>query len=168
MEPPEAGRRARHSTDPADSILFFGKAASAYREGSANHLDDSEEEESSGWDSQGLFNRESSGTRIEQDEEDQLASDIHQVSIKENHGMAASVAGREADGNQSMTDFASYAAFEEEIILKAAHSDPFSEETNKMQIFIQQVDNKIADAAGTTSNRKIRYATSLLRETVAE
>ena len=38
----------------------------------------------------------------------------------------------------------------------------------KAKIFILQVDNKIADAAGATEGRKTRYAMSLLRGPAAE
>lgn len=38
----------------------------------------------------------------------------------------------------------------------------------KAKTFIQQIDNKIADVAEMSSGRKIRYATSLLREIAAE
>jgi Retrotransposon gag protein len=38
----------------------------------------------------------------------------------------------------------------------------------RARIFIQQVDNKIADAAGASDGRKVRYATSLLRGQAAE
>jgi hypothetical protein len=54
------------------------------------------------------------------------------------------------------------------IILKAAHLDPFSGGAVRARIFIQQVDNKIADAAGASDGRKIRYAVSLLRGQAAK
>ena len=54
------------------------------------------------------------------------------------------------------------------ITLKAAHPDPFRGGTIKARIFILQVDNKIADAAGASEERKIRYAMSLLREVATE
>jgi hypothetical protein len=54
------------------------------------------------------------------------------------------------------------------ITLKAVHPDPFLEGAIRAQIFIQQVDNKIVDAAGASNRRKVRYATSLLRRQVAE
>ena len=54
------------------------------------------------------------------------------------------------------------------VTLKAAHPDPFSGGSMKTRIFIQQVDNKIADATRTSNGRQIRYATSLLRGTTAE
>jgi tRNA threonylcarbamoyladenosine modification (KEOPS) complex Pcc1 subunit len=53
---------------------------------------------------------------------------------------------------------------EANIILKAVHPDPFLEGTIRARIFIQQVDNKIVDAAETSNERKVRYATFLLRE----
>lgn len=53
-------------------------------------------------------------------------------------------------------------------VLKAAHPDLFSGGTQKARIFIQQVDNKIADAAGAIHNRKIQYTVSLLRGLAAE
>lgn len=54
------------------------------------------------------------------------------------------------------------------VMLKTAYLDPFSDGALKVRIFIQQMDNKIADASLATDTRKIRYATSLLRRTVAE
>lgn len=50
------------------------------------------------------------------------------------------------------------------IILKAAHPDPFSTGPLKAKIFIQQINNKIADIFLAMDARKIRYATSLFRE----
>jgi hypothetical protein len=52
---------------------------------------------------------------------------------------------------------------EANITLKAVHLDPFLEGTIRARIFIQQVDNKIADAAEASNKRKVRYTTSLLR-----
>lgn len=63
---------------------------------------------------------------------------------------------------------AGYGAIGGGVTLKTAHPDPFSDGTQKAKIFMQQIDNKIADAKGATSGRKIRYATSLLRGTAAE
>ena len=40
-------------------------------------------------------------------------------------------------------------------ILKTIYSEPFSSEVLKVQIFILQIDNKIADAAETSEERKI-------------
>jgi hypothetical protein len=57
---------------------------------------------------------------------------------------------------------------EANITLKAVHPNLFLEGTMRARIFIQQVDNKIADAAGASNERKVRYATSLLREQAAE
>ena len=53
-------------------------------------------------------------------------------------------------------------------MLKAAHSEPFSGKSVKAKIFILQVNNKIADAAEASEERKIRYEMSLLRGLVAE
>jgi hypothetical protein len=52
---------------------------------------------------------------------------------------------------------------EANITLKAVHLDPFLEGAIRARIFIQQVDNKIVDAAGTSNKRKVRYAIFLLR-----
>jgi hypothetical protein len=54
------------------------------------------------------------------------------------------------------------------ITLKAVHLDPFLEGAIRVRIFIQQVDNKIVDAVEASNGRKVRYATSLLREQAAE
>ena len=54
------------------------------------------------------------------------------------------------------------------ITLKAAHPDPFYGGNLKAKIFLQQVDNKIADAAGASEGRQIRYMISLLRGSAAK
>ena len=54
------------------------------------------------------------------------------------------------------------------ITLKTTHPDSFLEETVKTKVFLQQVDNKIEDATGTSDGRMIRYVTSLLRGTATE
>ena len=54
------------------------------------------------------------------------------------------------------------------ITLRAAHPDPFYGRNLKAKIFLQQVDNKIANAAGASEGRRIRYMISLLRGTAAE
>ena len=53
-------------------------------------------------------------------------------------------------------------------MLKAAHPGPFYGENIKAKIFLQQVDNKIADAAGASEEQQIRYMISLLRGSGAE
>ena len=54
------------------------------------------------------------------------------------------------------------------IALKAAHLDPFYGGNLKAKIFLQQVDNKIADAAEASERQQIRYMISLLRGSAAE
>ena len=54
------------------------------------------------------------------------------------------------------------------IMLKAAHPDQFYGGNLKAKIFLQQVDNKIADAAGASEGRQIRYMISLLKGSAAE
>ena len=54
------------------------------------------------------------------------------------------------------------------IMLKAAHLDPFYGGNLKPKIFLQQVDNKIADTVGASEERRIRYMISLLRGPAAE
>ena len=53
-------------------------------------------------------------------------------------------------------------------MLKATHFEPFSGESMRAKIFILQTDNKIADVAEATEERKIRYVMSLLRDSAAE
>ena len=53
-------------------------------------------------------------------------------------------------------------------VFKAAHPESFSGGSVKAKIFILQIDNKIADAAGASEGRKIRYEMSLLRGSAAE
>ena len=52
--------------------------------------------------------------------------------------------------------------------LKVIHLEPFSNELMKVKIFILQIDNKIADAVGTSEERKIWYKMSLLQKLMAE
>ena len=47
-------------------------------------------------------------------------------------------------------------------MLKAVHSESFSDESVKAKIFILQINNKIVDAAGASEERKIHYEMSLL------
>ena len=54
------------------------------------------------------------------------------------------------------------------ITLKAAHPDPFYGGNLKAKIFLQQVDNKIANATGASEGQQIRYMISLLRGSAAE
>ena len=54
------------------------------------------------------------------------------------------------------------------ITLKAAHPDSFYGGNLKAKIFLQQVDNKIANAAGASEGQRIRYMISLLRGLAAE
>ena len=54
------------------------------------------------------------------------------------------------------------------ITLKAAYPDPFYGRNLKAKIFLQQVDNKIADATGASERQRIRYMISLLRGPAAE
>ena len=54
------------------------------------------------------------------------------------------------------------------ITLKAAHPNPFYGGNLKAKIFLQQVDNKIANAAGASKEQRIRYMISLLRGPAAE
>jgi hypothetical protein len=54
------------------------------------------------------------------------------------------------------------------IILKAVHLNPFLGGAIRARIFIQQVDNKIVDAAEASNRRKVRYTIFLLRGQAAE
>ena len=54
------------------------------------------------------------------------------------------------------------------ITLKAAHLDPFYGGNLKAKIFLQQVDNKIANAAGAFEAQQIRYMIFLLRQPAVE
>ena len=47
-------------------------------------------------------------------------------------------------------------------MLKTVHFELFSGELMRVKIFILQVNNKIADAAGASEERKICYEMSLL------
>ena len=54
------------------------------------------------------------------------------------------------------------------ITLKAAHPDSFYGGNLKAKIFLQQVDNKIANAARASEGQQIRYMISLLRGSASE
>ena len=54
------------------------------------------------------------------------------------------------------------------ITLKAIHPDLFYGGNLKTKIILQQVDNKIANAAGASERQRIRYMISLLRGLAAE
>ena len=53
-------------------------------------------------------------------------------------------------------------------MLKEAYPDSFYGENLKAKIFLQQVDNKIADAAVASERRQIKYMISRLRGLAAE
>ena len=54
------------------------------------------------------------------------------------------------------------------ITLKAAHPDSFYRGNLKAKIFLQQVDNKIANAAGASERQRIRYMIFFLGGSAAE
>ena len=54
------------------------------------------------------------------------------------------------------------------ITLKAVYPDPFYERNLKAKIFLQQVDNKIANAAEASKGRQIRYMISFLKGLAAK
>ena len=54
------------------------------------------------------------------------------------------------------------------ITLKAAYPDPFYVGNLKAKIFLQQVNNKIADAGGAFKRRRIRYMIFLLKRPAAK
>ena len=49
-------------------------------------------------------------------------------------------------------------------VLKTVYLDIFHSGSLKVKMFIIQVNNKIANAAGATEEQKIHYAISLLKE----
>ena len=53
-------------------------------------------------------------------------------------------------------------------ILKIIYSESFSDKSVKIKIFILQINNKIADTAEASEERKIHYKMSLLQELTAE
>ena len=53
-------------------------------------------------------------------------------------------------------------------MLKAVHLKSFSSKSIKMKIFILQVDNKIADTAEVTEEKKIKYRMSLLKSSAVK
>ena len=123
---------------------------------SKSEEEDSKEEESNN----PLGDSESSEhARLNKVEEEGVASGIRQLTLQDRilinttlpeqqtEPMASSLAGPSGWAG-TRTD---------SITLKAAHPDPFYGGNLKAKIFLQQVDNKIADAAGASKGRQIRY-----------
>ena len=108
--------------------------------------------------------------RLNKVEEEKVASRIRQLTLQDKilvnttpseqqtEPMASNLAGPSGwarTGTDSIT-------------LKAVHPDPFYGGNLKAKIFLQQVDNKIANAAGASEGQRIRYMISLLRGSAAE
>ena len=108
--------------------------------------------------------------RLNKVEEEGVASRIRQLILQDRilvnttppeqqtEPMASNLAGRSGwarTGTDSIT-------------LKAAHLDLFYRGNLKAKIFMQQIDNKIADAVGASERQQIRYMISLLRGSAAE
>ena len=108
--------------------------------------------------------------RLNKVEEEGVASRIRQLTLQDNilvkttppeqqtKPMASNLAGP-SKWTRTGTD---------SITLKAAHPNPFCGGNLKAKIFLQQVDNKIANATGAFEGRQIRYMISPLRGLAAE
>jgi hypothetical protein len=174
----------RSRAEPPSQALDTAERYSTYRGGdtdsedeSINPDDDEEEEdllsekesESSSKDTNALLHG-----RLTEAEEEDLTRRIQQATIldtRQDHRVVTEPKRRDnLTTVQSMASVAgqSSAYTGTNITLKAVHSNSFLEGAMRARIFIQQVDNKIVDAAETSNKRKVRYTTSLLRGQAAE
>ena len=137
------------------------------REESKSKEEDSKEEE---FDDPSRDSEPSEHARLNKVEKEGVASGIRQLTLQDRilvnttpleqqtEPMASNLAGPSGwagTGTDSIT-------------LKAAHLDPFYGGNLKAKIFLQQVDNKIADAVGASEGWRIRYMISHLRGLAAE
>ena len=157
---PRAVGSGRNSTISDESDKFRGGESK------------SEEEDSKGEESNNLSgdSEPSEHARLNEVKEEGVGSRIWQLTLQDRvlvnttlseqqtEPMASNLAGL-SGWTRTGTD---------SIMLKAAHSDPFYGENLKAKIFLQQVDNKIANAAGASEGQRIRYMIFLLRGPAAE
>ena len=108
--------------------------------------------------------------RLSKVEEEKVASGIRQLTLQD--GILVNTTPPEQQTEPMASNLAGPSRWAgtgtDSITLKAAYPDPFYGENLKAKIFLQQVDNKIADAAGAFERRRIRYMISLLRGSAAE
>ena len=108
--------------------------------------------------------------RFKKVEEEEVASGIWQLSLQ--NKVLVNTTPPEQQTEPMASNFAEPFRWTrtgtDSITLKAAHLDSFYEGNLKAKIFLQQVDNKIANAAGASEGQRIRYMISLLRGSAAE
>ena len=134
---------------------------------SKSEEEDSKEEES---DNPSGDSKPSEHARLNKVEEERVASRIQQLTLQDR--ILVNTTPPEQQTEPMASNFAGLSGWAgtrtDSITLKAAHPDPFYGGNLKAKIFLQQVNNKIADAAGASEGQRIRYMISLLRESAAE
>ena len=134
---------------------------------SKSEEENSEEEES---DNLSGDSEPSEHARLNKVEKEGVASGIRQLTLQDK--ILINTTPSEQQTEPMASNFAGPSGWTrtgtDSITLKAAHSDPFYEGNLKAKIFLQQVDNKIANAAGASERQQIRYMISLLRRSAAE
>ena len=102
--------------------------------------------------------------RLNEVEEEGVASGIRQLTLQDQ--ILVNTTPLEQQTKPMASNFAGPSGWAgtgtDNIMLKAAHPDSFYKGNLKAKIFLQQVDNKIANAAGASERQWIRYMISLL------
>ena len=157
---PRAVDSRRNSTTSDESDKPRGEGESKSEE------EDSEEEES---DNPSGDSAPSKHARLNKVKEEGVASGIWQLTLQDRILVNTAPLEQQTELMASNAGPSRWARTgTDSITLKAAHLDPFYGGNLKAKIFLQQVDNKIADAAGASEGRRIRYMISLLRESAAK
>ena len=156
------------AVDSGRNSTTFDKSDKPKREGESESEEENSKEKES--DNPSRDSKPLEHARLNKIEEEGVASRIPQLTLQDKvlvnttpleqqtEPMASNLAGP-SRWTRTRTD---------SITFKAAHPDPFYGGNLKAKIFLQQVDNKIADAAGAFEGQQIRYMISLLRGPVAE
>ena len=161
-----------HNRSALPAERTFDGQDNTYREGTnsgGTSKTDSDGEEA--WkDSSAEDNNDRDSQTTNEVEKEHFARGIQQLAIGPSPDLEKSGSCGNANRTESMESITSnpsaYGAGA--ITLEAAHPDAFYGGSMKARIFLQQVDNKINDAAGASEGMMIRYAISLLRGTAAE
>ena len=134
---------------------------------SKSEEENSEEEES---DNPSGDSEPSEHARLNEVEEEGVASGIWQLTLQDR--ILVNTTPPEQQTKPMVSNLAGPSGWAgtgtDSITLKAAHLDPFYGENLTAKIFLQQVDNKIANAAGASERQQIRYMIFLLRGSAAE
>ena len=152
-------RRNSKTTDKSDEPSGGGESKS--------EAEDSEEEESN---NSSKNSEPSEHTCLNQVKEEGVASRIRQLTLQDR--VLVNTTPPEQQTEPMASNLAGPSGWmwtkTNSITLKAAHPDPFYGEILKAKIFLQQVNNKIANAAGVSERQQIRYKISLLKKPAAE